>query len=165
MWGSPALALKTDAQEDINVEAGRGESALRDGRTTLGGGVKIQQGSMRAAAQDAEIITQAGAISSVLLIGKPATLAQTMDDGQPLDAEALKIRYDVAAGLVVLEGNAKVRRGTIDRFEGARIEYEPGTAMVRADGQGAGPVTFRFQPSKPATPAPAEAPVTPEPPR
>jgi lipopolysaccharide export system protein LptA len=132
---------------------------MRDGRTTLGGGVEINQGSMRARAVDAEIQTKEGAISTVVLNGAPATLAQTMDDGQRLDAEALRIRYDVGAGLVVLEGKAKVTRGLIDRFEGARIEYEPDTALIRADGQGDGPVTFRFQPSsKPAAPV-----TTPEP--
>lgn len=125
---------------------------MRDGRTTLGGGVEINQGTMRARAADAEIQTKEGAISTVVLTGSPATLAQTMDDGQRLDAQALRIRYDVGAGLVVLEGNAIVTRGAIDRFEGARIEYEPETALVRADSQGGGPVTFRFQPSsKPAT--------------
>lgn len=138
---------------------------MRDGRTTLGGGVEINQGSMRARSADAVIQTTEGAISSVLLTGTPATLAQTMDDGQRLDAQALTIRYDVAVGLVVLEGKAVVTRGSIDRFEGSRIEYEPATTMVRADGQGAGPVNFRFQPStKPAQPTPAPAPVESTPP-
>ena len=166
LWPQLASALKTDAQQPIDVQAGRGEAAMRDGRTTLGGGVEINQGTMRARSVDAIIQTKEGAISTVVLTGTPATLAQTMDDGQRLDAQALRIHYDVGAGLVVLEGSAIVTRGVIDRFEGARIEYEPETALVRADGQGSGPVTFRFQPSAKApaaVPAPTDPATTPAP--
>lgn len=161
LWSWPALALKTDAQQPIDVRAERGEAATRDGRSILTGGVEIQQGSMSAKADKAEIIqAKDGGISKVILNGAPATLKQTMDDGQQMDAKAKLIRYDVAAGLVVLEGGAVVNRGA-DLIQGQTIEYEPDTGKMRADGGSEGPIQFRFQPAAKPAAAASEPAVTP----
>lgn len=113
---------------------------------------------MNARADNAEIQqAKDGGIALVILKGNPARLKQTMDDGQQMDAEALTIRYDVAAGKVTLEGGALVNRGA-DRIQGQQITYHPDTGMMAADGGSSGPVIFTLQPTtaRPAAPAAAE---------
>lgn len=148
------------------MQAQRGEAATREGISRLSGGVDIKQGSMHARADNAEIQqAKDGGIAKVTLTGTPATLKQTLDDGRLMDAQARTVRYDVAAGIVVLEGGALVTRGA-DRMQGEQITYQPDNGMMNAEGTSDKPVIFTLQPTAraaattpdSATPAPTPPP-------
>ena len=56
----------------------------------------------------AEVEKVDGRVRSVVLTGKPVHLEQEIEEGGRVQAEALKIEYEVATGIITLTGAATV---------------------------------------------------------
>jgi lipopolysaccharide export system protein LptA len=105
---SPALALKSDRQKPLLINADASDGTLGDGKATLRGNVEIRQGTMLVKADQADVEKTDGKVQEVLLVGKPALLQQEIENEGLVTATANTITYQVATGIVTLNGNADV---------------------------------------------------------
>ncbi len=102
------VALKSDRKQALEVNADATEGTLGDGKAVLYGNVVIRQGSLLVKADVAEVEKVEGRVRSVVLTGKPVHLEQEIEEEGLVQAEALKIEYVVATGIITLTGAATV---------------------------------------------------------
>ena len=142
----PLAALESDRQEPLEVSANSTDGTLGDGITTLRGNVDIRQGTLHITANEAEVNKIDGRVSSVTFRGTPASLEQEIEEQGLVQATANVIDYQVASGLVTLEGNADVRHPqyqitgelltydlNIQHFQGNSDETGNGRIHIRLD--------------------------------
>ena len=109
MFACPTLlALESDRQKPLEVNANTTDGTLGDGITTLSGDVEIRQGTLHITADEAAINKVDGRVKSVTFHGQPAFLEQEIEEQGLVQATANIIDYQVASGLVTLEGDADV---------------------------------------------------------
>jgi lipopolysaccharide export system protein LptA len=108
LLSSQLMALESDRQQALEVNADATEGTLGDGIAVLSGNVLIRQGSMLVRADIAEIEKVDGRVRSVVLSGNPVHLEQEIEEEGLVQADALKIEYEVATGIITLSGNATV---------------------------------------------------------
>lgn len=131
---APAMALTSDRQKPMDVNADRSEFGLGEGQSVLIGRVGITQGTTEVKADRAVIHqSKSGEITRAVLEGKPALLAQDLDDGGRLDARALNIDYDIKAEQVVFTGDVVITQPRGEMRAG-RIAYDLGTGKLTGDG-------------------------------
>ena len=142
----PLSALESDRQEPLEVSANSTDGTLGDGVTTLRGNVDIRQGTLHITADEAEVNKIDGRVSSVTFRGAPASLEQEIEEQGLVQATANVIDYQVASGLVTLEGNADVQHPqyqisgelltydlNIQHFQGNSDENGKGRIRIRMD--------------------------------
>jgi lipopolysaccharide export system protein LptA len=105
---SPAAALKSDRQQPLDVKADSTEGTLGDGTATLSGNVEIRQGTLLIQADTARVEKVEGRVRRFELDGNPVHLQQEIEEQGLVSAEARKVEYEVATGLVTLTGAADV---------------------------------------------------------
>lgn len=109
LFASPAvLALKSDRQQQLLINADTTEGTLGDGTAVLRGNVEIHQGSILVRADKAEVEKVDGRVRQVLLTGTPALLQQEIEKEGLVTATAQTISYQVGPGIVTLTGAAEV---------------------------------------------------------
>lgn len=169
----PATALKSDRQQPLEVKADATEGTLADGTATLSGHVEIRQGSLLIRADVAEVEKVEGRVRRFELNGRPVHLQQEIEEEGLVTAEASKVEYEVATGIVTLTGAADVVHpqyrisGEVLRydmnaqhFQGAGGEAD-GRIRIRLDPEvisGAGDAVSGAQPPAAEAVAPADAP-------
>ena len=104
----PALALESDRQQPLLINADASDGTLGDGKATLRGNVEIRQGTLLVKADQADVEKAEGKVREVLLTGQPALLQQEIENEGLVTATANSISYQVATGIVTLTGNADV---------------------------------------------------------
>lgn len=104
-----AVALQSDRQQPMEVNAATTDGTFGDGITMLRGNVDIRQGSLYIRANEAEVLKRDGKVQQVVLRGTPALLEQEIEQQGMVQAEAVTITYRVSDGLVVLKGDANVQ--------------------------------------------------------
>jgi len=119
----PLMALESDRQQPLEVNANSTDGTLGDGVTTLRGSVDIRQGTLHITADEAEVNKVDGRVSSVTFRGKPAFLEQEIEEQGLVQAEANTIDYQVASGLVTLTGNADVKHPQY-QISGESLTYD-----------------------------------------
>lgn len=142
----PLLALESDRQKPLEVSADSTDGTLGDGITILRGNVDIRQGTLHIMANEAEVSKVDGRVSSVTFRGEPASLEQEIEEQGLVHATAKIIDYQVASGLVTLEGNADVQHPqyqisgdlltydlNIQHFQGSSDENGNGRIHIRLD--------------------------------
>jgi len=102
------MALESDRKQALEINADATEGTLGDGKAVLYGNVIIRQGSLLVKADVAEVEKVEGRVRSVVLTGKPVHLEQEIEEEGLVQAEALKIEYEVATGIITLTGAATV---------------------------------------------------------
>jgi lipopolysaccharide export system protein LptA len=105
----PLMALESDRQKPLEVNANSTDGTLGDGVTTLRGNVDIRQGTLHITADEAEVNKIDGRVKSVTFRGEPAFLEQEIEEQGLVQATANIIDYQVASGLVTLTGDADVK--------------------------------------------------------
>jgi lipopolysaccharide export system protein LptA len=109
LFASPAvLALKSDRQQQLLINADTTEGTLGDGTAVLRGNVEIHQGSILVRADQAEVEKVEGRVRLVLLTGTPVLLQQEIEKEGLVTATAETISYQVGPGIVTLTGAADV---------------------------------------------------------
>jgi lipopolysaccharide export system protein LptA len=104
----PVLALESDRQQPLLINADASDGTLGDGRATLRGNVEIRQGTLLVKAEQADVEKSEGKVREVLLTGHPVLLQQEIENEGLVTATANSITYQVATGIVTLTGNADV---------------------------------------------------------
>jgi lipopolysaccharide export system protein LptA len=105
---TPAHALKTDRQQPLEVQADATDGTLGDGTATLRGHVEIRQGTLLIEADVARVERVEGRVRRFELEGQPVHLQQEIEAEGLVAAEAHRVDYEVATGLVTLTGAAEV---------------------------------------------------------
>jgi len=142
----PLLALKTDRQEPLEVNADSTEGSLGDGIATLRGNVEIRQGTMLIRSDIAEVEKVDGRVRSFELNGAPVHLQQEIEEEGLVTAEARKVEYVVATGIVTLTGAADVIHPQY-HISGEVLEYDMNTQHFQGSGgDGNGRIRIRLDP-------------------
>jgi lipopolysaccharide export system protein LptA len=148
IWISPALmALESDRQQPLEVNANSTDGTLGDGITTLRGNVEIHQGTLHITADEAEVSKVDGRVSSVTFRGEPAFLEQDIEEQGLVQATAKVINYQVASGLVTLTGSADVKHPQY-QISGESLTYDLNIQHFQGsgDGDGNGRIHIRMDP-------------------
>ena len=141
-----ALALESDRQQPLEVNADSTDGMLGDGVTTLDGNVEIRQGTLLIHADSAEVDKTDGKVSRITLSGATASLQQEIEDQGLVRAWARTIEYKVSTGMVILTGEAEVEHPqyevsgeqlrydlNLQHFEGSGSEGDNGRVHIRLD--------------------------------
>jgi lipopolysaccharide export system protein LptA len=130
-----AIALSTDKQKDIEIEADSAEMDDIKGLTIYRGDVVVIQGSIRMTGHTMTVhFADSGDMELVIMQGNPATYRQLPDNSKIYDeAEALQMEYYALKDFVVLIDEALVTQEGL-RFSGNRIEYDTVLSQVKAKG-------------------------------
>lgn len=155
----PAHALSTDRDQPLDVRAQYNKSTFGTQNVTLfQGNVRMVQGSLKAAGDEARIWEIEGADADatarrLVLTGKPAQLEQLMDnDGGKLTARALTIDYRSDTGLAELTGDVVVVQEGRSEFRGPHMTYNTNTGAMEGGSQAPGSeVHMTFKPKPKAT--------------
>ncbi len=130
-----ALALSSDKDQPIEVEADYAELDDEKGVTIYKGNVIVTQGSMRINGDQMTVTyDENDDLDTLIVVGRPAHYQQ-MPDGStiPDEAEALTMEYYSLKNLIVLINDALVKQEGL-RFSGNRIEYDTEKSRVYARG-------------------------------
>jgi lipopolysaccharide export system protein LptA len=120
---STALALETDRQKPLEVNADSTGGMLGDGITTLSGHVEIRQGTLVIRADRAEVDKADGKVRQITLLGNTASLQQEIEEQGLVQAWARSIEYQVGSGIVVLTGAAEVNHPQY-QVSGEQLRYD-----------------------------------------
>jgi len=101
-------ALETDRQQPLEVNADSTDGTLGDGIATLKGNVEIRQGTLLIKADIATVEKVEGRVRKFELNGNPVRLQQEIEEEGLVSADAKKVEYMVATGIVTLSGSADV---------------------------------------------------------
>ena len=148
LFFSPHLiALESDRQATLQIEADNTDGPLGDGTTTLWGSVNIRQGTLHIKADKAEVNKTDGRVKSVTLYGKPAFLEQEIEDQGLVQATAKTVNYQVASGLVTLTGSADVKHPQY-QISGELLTYDLNIQHFKgsSDGNGNGRIHILLDP-------------------
>ena len=143
----PLMALESDRQKPLEVNANSTNGTLGDGVTTLRGDVDIRQGTLHITADEARVNKVDGRVNSVTFHGQPAFLEQEIEDQGLVQATSNVIDYQVASGLVTLTGNADVKHPQY-QISGESLTYDLNIQHFQgsSDGNGNGRIHIRLDP-------------------
>jgi len=142
----PLLALESDRQQPLEVNADSTNGSLGDGIATLKGNVEIRQGTMLIQSDIAEVEKVDGRVRKFELNGNPVHLQQEIEEEGLVTAEAKKVVYIVATGIVTLTGEADVIHPQY-HISGEVLEYDMNTQHFQGSGgDGNGRIRIRLEP-------------------
>ncbi|HHW4678377.1 MAG TPA: lipopolysaccharide transport periplasmic protein LptA [Xylella sp.] len=133
-----SAATKTsDRNQPMTIDSAAQEGSMlsTNGKARYSGNVIIQQGTLEAHADTAEVFLKNGEMDRIVLIGKQATLKQEMDDGSSVRGQADNIDYKIKEGIVILTGNYKVESPKGNNT-GQRMVYNTRTGDMRSGNDG-----------------------------
>jgi lipopolysaccharide export system protein LptA len=123
----PALAygLAADRDQPITIEADRATLKEKESISIYQGNVTLNQGTLRLRGDTMTVYTKDDHIEKAVLTGNPATFLQR-PDGQDVDqhAEAQRMEYQAAAGLMILTGAARVWQTDGKELRSEKIIYD-----------------------------------------
>ena len=129
----PAHALKSGRQQPLNVQADASDGTLGDGTATLRGNVEITQGTLLIRAEIARVERVEGRVRRFELDGAPVHLQQEIEEEGLVKAEARKVEYEVATGIVTLTGSADVDHPQY-QISGEVLRYDMNTQHFQGSG-------------------------------
>ena len=148
---SSALALPTDRDEPIYVEAVSAHIDDEQGVTRYTGNVVITQGSMVLKGETVDLLRgEDDTINQIISKGAPGYFEQRPQLDQEITyATGSTLDYTVSSQLLLITGNAKVTQGG-DEFTGAKINYDMANSKVKAfsNESGSQRVKMVLQPKK-----------------
>jgi len=91
-----ALALESDFQENVVVNAKRQEVFIKENRVIFYDNVVVTQGTILIHADKLTVLSSNGKGTEVMIAtGNVATFYQELDDGKKINAESNEIRYEL----------------------------------------------------------------------
>lgn len=160
--GQGAMALSTDREQPINIEADRAEADHARRITTYYGDVIITQGTLKITGDTVTIeYDDQNRLTKLVSEGAPARFRQLPDgkSDQPTNyqaAEASRMEYYAGKDVIILLGKAVYGQGG-DRVAADRIVYDSINSRLKAesraaaDGDGGQPssrVRIKIEPKK-----------------
>lgn len=142
------LALDTDRQQPIKVQANSATISKASGTSTYNGNVIVQQGSMRISTDKLTVNTSEGKLKSMVANGKPVKFQQRTTGGnKDVSAVANKMIYHADTNIIVFENNASLTQGS-NKFASNRITYNIAKETVDAGkSSGGSRVTITIDPA------------------
>jgi lipopolysaccharide export system protein LptA len=129
---SIALALTSDREQPIQIEADSMEIDEGKGTSIYLGRVSYVQGTVKMTADKVTIYSVDGEFQRFAAEGDRVSYQQQLDDDKgELKAKARVIDYQADQGHILLKGNAHITRGE-DEFSGSHIEYDANKDIVKA---------------------------------
>jgi len=128
---TPVLALKSDIEQPVHIDADSVLFNKTKGLAVYEGNVSIVQGSLQIKASRIEINAPKNEISKITAKGYPVKFQQKMDDGKLARGSAKHIQYQVKAKRLIMDGNASLSQHT-DTFNSNHIEYSISTGELKA---------------------------------
>ena len=148
---SNVMALKSDREQAIIIEANQSTFDEPKGIQTLTGNARITQGSLMIHAHQIILHLTDGALSQLEASGDPVTFRQLNEQNEEIKGESKKIFYSTEQLLLRLTGEAKFFQPS-QQLNGDIIEYHTDTQVVTADkGNNNKPVKIIIQPKSPVT--------------
>lgn len=129
----PLQALKSDRQQPLEVNADSTDGTLGDGLATLKGQVEIRQGSLFIRADVANVTKTEGRVRHIELTGTPVHLEQEIEEQGLITAQAARMEYEVASGIVMLTGAADVVHPQY-HISGERLVYDMNAQHFQGSG-------------------------------
>jgi lipopolysaccharide export system protein LptA len=143
---TPAQALKSDRQKPLEVKADSSDGNLGNGTATLRGNVEIHQGTLLIRADVATVERAEGRVRRFELDGNPVHLQQEIEEEGLVKAQALKVEYEVASGIVTLTGAADVEHPQY-HISGEVLRYDMNAQHFQGSGGEAdGRIQIRMEP-------------------
>ena len=143
-----SLALSTDAEQPIEIEA---DSVVVDellGFNEFTGNAEVRQGSLLMTAQLIQVQTNTDGVETMLARGTkktPAKYSQNQENqARFIEATATLITYDVNKGMIFLEGDAHLIQG-FDSFSGEKLNYDIDNDKVTVKGSEDGTKRVKFK--------------------
>lgn len=131
---SPALALKSDREQPMELEADEIGIDQKSGGRTFDGNVVAQQGSMRLEADKLLVETEGNQLSKATARGHPAVFRQRPDGKeQDVVGKALQLEFDQVQDNVTLHRQANLIHGG-DSITGDTIIYNMSTEKMKVRG-------------------------------
>ncbi len=127
-----ALALKSDREQPIRIQANNGVVDDAAGKSTYTGNVHIEQGTLNIVADEVQIFMVENEVVKIIAItddpeletSKLAHFEQIADDSMELvTADATLITYLVEDAKLHLKGRAQMQQ-TADKFSGEMLYYD-----------------------------------------
>ncbi len=131
-----AMAKASDRNQAMTIDSGSQSGNMEgSGKTVLGGGVVVTQGTLEIKSSAAEIYMADGEVSRSVFTGKQVKMKQQMDDGTWMDAQADRVEYDMKTETITFIGNYTVKsdRGS---NSGQRMVYNTKTGNMQSGGDG-----------------------------
>ena len=135
-YSNHSVALSTDQDQPIEIEADSAEVDDTKGLSTYRGNVVITQGTIRIIGDTMTIhYNEQNDLETLIMEGKPVRYRQLPDNSQVYDeAEAERMEYHKAKNLVILIDKVSFRQENAS-FSGARIEYDTARGQIKARSQ------------------------------
>lgn len=141
-----ALALKSDREKPLDVNADSSDGTLGDGVATLRGSIEIRQGTLLIRADLANVQKSEGRVQRIELDGAPVRLQQEIEEQGLVTAEARRMEYEVATGIVTLTGAADVVHPQYN-ISGEVLVYDMNQQHFRGSGdEESGRIRIRLDP-------------------
>ncbi len=120
----PVLALSSDRNQPMLIEADEAEIDDARGISIYRGNVKVTQGTLVLTGQEMTIINKDGDVNKVIMVGTPATYRQRPDNkDKDVFAKSTRMEYYLDPERVILLGQAEVEQAG-DTMSSERIEYD-----------------------------------------
>jgi lipopolysaccharide export system protein LptA len=131
---SNAIALSTDKNKPMTIEADSVEIDDKKGLTVYRGNIDVRQGTLHVTGSTLVIERVDGEVKLVTVVGKPATYRQRPDNKkEDVKAKARKLQVYPKRDLVRLERDARVtQEGNI--YTGNIIEYNNKDDIIKMKG-------------------------------
>jgi len=135
LWAAGAVALSTDANQPVEIEADFAEMDDTEGRTTYIGNVIVTQGSIRMTGDRMRAnFDENRQLTEVFLDGQPAYFKQTPDGGkEDIEGEGVQIQYFAKKNQLILIKDARLTQGA-RLFTGYRINYDTKRSVITGRG-------------------------------
>ena len=130
------VAKSSDRNQAMTIDSGSQSGNMEgNGKTVLGGGVVVTQGTLEIRSAAAEIYMADGEVSRSVFTGKQVKMKQQMDDGTWMDAQADRVEYDMKTETIIFIGNYTVKsdRGS---NSGQRMVYNTKSGNMQSGGDG-----------------------------
>ena len=130
------VAKSSDRNQAMTIDSGSQSANMEgNGKTVLGGGVVVTQGTLELRSAAAEIYMADGEVSRSVFTGKQVKMKQQMDDGTWMDAQADRVEYDMKTETITFIGNYTVKsdRGS---NSGQRMVYNTKSGNMQSGGDG-----------------------------
>ncbi len=144
---SVAHALKSDADQPMNIRARSVEANEKTGVSIYRGNVVAMQGSLRLEADRLEVTVRDGRMTLARAWGQPVRVQSRSDKGEELKARAARAVYRASERRIDLYDNVEINRDR-DVFTGAVAHYALDDQTFVAEG-GDGQVSAVIQPARP----------------
>ena len=147
----PALALDSDQQQPMFIEADAVEFDEMTSQSRYIGNVDVQQGSLRILADQVEVEHRENRQPrTIVAVGNPARYRQIPEgETEPVLGRAQRMEYDADRDEIVFIDRALLIQGE-DRFANDRIVYNRGSERITAgaSAQGRERVKIKFTPKE-----------------